>query len=117
MIQLDNLLELEVMLPSQYSDRRRSRTPEHRLMMAIVHDALECIAKYRFARDRHRRRLYDEARSWLLAPETDWPYSFEGICSVLGLDSDAVREHLGVAPAAGPRASDACDRAVSATGT
>ncbi len=117
MIQLDNLLELEVMLPSQYSDRRRSRTPEHRLMMAIIHDALECVEKHRFARDRHRRRLYDEARYWFLVQERDWPYSFEGICSALDLDSNAVRERLGVVPAAGSLGSDASDGAVSATGT
>lgn len=112
MIQLDSIVELEALLPSQYSDRRRRRTPEHRLMMAIVHDALDCIRRHRFARDRSRRRLFDDATHWLVAHEPDWPYSFERICAALDLDSNAVREHLGVAPTTEPLVSDSAGRFV-----
>ena len=44
------------------------------------------------------RRLFREVTQWLLAEETDWPYSFACICEVLGLDANAVRHRLRVAP-------------------
>jgi hypothetical protein len=66
-------------------------------MIAVLHDALDCVEKYRFATSSHGRRLFHEAKQWFLADEADWPYSFECICGVLGLDADAVRHRLGVA--------------------
>jgi hypothetical protein len=67
-------------------------------MIAVLHDALNCIEKYRFATDQRGRRLFDEVTQWLGAKETGWPYSFESICEVLGLDANAVRHRLGVTP-------------------
>ena len=87
-----------VVLPSQYYGPPRKQTPEQRLMIAVLQEALDCFAKYRFATDMHGRRLFDEARQWLLASEPDWPYSFERICAALDLDSAAVRQRLGLAP-------------------
>ena len=89
----------DILLPSQYFEPRRNQTPEQRLMIAVFHDALDCLDKYRFATDSHDRRLFDEAKEWFLADETGWPYSFECICSFLGLDSTAVRQRLCVEPA------------------
>lgn len=88
------LLELEVMLPSQHFRAPRKQAPEQRLMIAVLHDALECLEKYRFSVRSEGRRLFDEARLWFLAHETRWPFSFERICAVLDLDSDAVLQHL-----------------------
>ena len=67
-------------------------------MIAVLHDALECVTKYRLATNTRSRRLFREAKQWFLADDTEWPYSFEGICGVLDLDSNAVRQRLGVAP-------------------
>jgi hypothetical protein len=86
-------------LPSQYFGGRRKQAPEQRLMIAVLYDALACLAKYRFAVDRRGRRLFDEAREWFFADEPAWPYSFEHICAVLDLDAEAVRQRLWVAPA------------------
>jgi hypothetical protein len=90
----------DVILPSQYRAPRRIQAPEQRLMIAVLQDAIDCVEKYRFTRDyRGRgRRLFDEAMRWLLAEETDWPYSFECICGVLDLDANAVRYSLKLAP-------------------
>lgn len=90
--------ELDTILPSQYFATRRKQAPEERLMIAILHDAIDCVQKYRFATDTHRRRLFREAKQWVLANEANWPYSFECICGVLDLDSIAVRQRLRVAP-------------------
>ena len=92
-----DMLQPNVILPSQYFGARKPLAPEQRLMIAVVQDAINCIAKYRFATDPRGRQLFDEVTQWLGATETGWPYSFESICEVLGLDANAVRHRLGVA--------------------
>ncbi|MGD0948095.1 MAG: hypothetical protein ABSA52_11750 [Candidatus Binatia bacterium] len=93
-----SLTQPDIILPSQHFGPRRKQAPEQRLMIAVLHDALDCVEKYRFATIRHGRRLFHEAKQWFLADEADWPYSFECICGILGLDSNAVRQRLRVAP-------------------
>jgi len=91
------MLQPNVIFPSQHLRARKPLAPEQRLMIAVVQDAIECIDKYRFATDRRGQQAFDEVTQWLGAKETDWPYSFESICEVLGLDAKAVRHRLGVA--------------------
>jgi hypothetical protein len=67
-------------------------------MIAVLQDAINCVEKYRSAGDFRRRRLFVEAQQWILSGKTEWPYSFESICEVFGLDSDAVRQSLRLAP-------------------
>lgn len=90
--------QLGTLLPSQQFGSRRKQIPEERLMIAVLHDAIECLEKYRVAVSTESRHLFREAQRWFLADEADWPYSFESICGVLDLDSNAVRQRLGVAP-------------------
>jgi hypothetical protein len=90
------MLQPDIILPSQYVGPRRL-TPEHGLMIAVLRDAIDCVAKNRHAEDHTGRRLFDEATQWLLAEEADWPYSFECICGVLDLDANAVRRALRLA--------------------
>lgn len=92
------MMQLDIILPSQHFRPRRTQAPEHRLMIAVLRDALDCLEKYRFATGRHGRRLFHEAKQWFLADETEWPYSFECICGFLDLDANAVRQRLRVAP-------------------
>jgi hypothetical protein len=87
----------EGVLPSQYFPAAGNGEPEHRLIIAVLQNAVECLEKYRSATDRPRRRLFRDAQQWFLASAVDWPYSFEAICAELDLDADAVREHLKVA--------------------
>ena len=91
------MLQPNIILPSQHFGARKPLAPEQRLMIAVVQDAINCIERYRFATDRRSRRLFAEVTQWFGATETGWPYSFESICGVLGLDADAVRHRLGVA--------------------
>ena len=88
------MLQPDIILPSQYFGPRRRLTPEHGLMIAVLQDAIDCVAKHRYAKDYRGRRLFDEATRWLLAEETDWLYSFECICAVLDLDANAVHRAL-----------------------
>jgi hypothetical protein len=66
-------------------------------MIAVLDDAVRCIEKYRFPTDERGRRLFHEAKQWLLAEEPHWPYSFEHICAVVDLDANAVRHRLRLA--------------------
>ena len=93
-----SLTQLDIILPSQHFAPRRIQAPEQRLMIAVLHDAFDCVEKYRRATGSQGRRLFHEAKQWFLADETEWPYSFESICAVLDLDANAVRRRLSVAP-------------------
>jgi len=89
-----DIFQPHVILPSQHFTRPGKLTPEHRLMIAVLDNALQSLEKYRFATKRRGRRLFGEVTQWLLAEETDWPFSFECICAVLDLDAQAVRQRL-----------------------
>ena len=89
---------LDLILPAQPFNPRKKLAPEHRLRMAVLDDAIRCVKQYRLPTDGQGRRLFHEAKQWLLAAEPHWPYSFEHICEVLDLDANAVRHHLRLAP-------------------
>ena len=90
----DAFFEANTLLPSQYFGTRRPRTAELDLMAAILQDALECVERYRDTKNSHDRLVFREARQWIVSNEPDWPFSFEWICEVLGLEADALRERL-----------------------
>jgi hypothetical protein len=92
------MMQLDLLLASQFFGPRGKQAPEQRLMIAVLQDALECLEKYNSATDGPDRRLFDETKQWFLADESKWPYSFECICGALDLDSNAVRQRLGVVP-------------------
>ena len=84
-----------VILPEQLADgRRREPTPEQRLMIAILEDAICCFEKYDGARSTTGRRLFHDAEWWIMADPDCRPFSFEHVCFVLGLDASAVRRTL-----------------------
>jgi hypothetical protein len=89
-----NFSQLGILLPSQHFQARRQPMPERRLMAAVLDEALDCLDKYRAATDPSGRRVFAEARQWLLADEPEWPFSFASICAVLDLDATAVLDRL-----------------------
>ena len=84
----------DIILPVQHGARTRQLTAERRLMVAVLDDAINCVAKYRSATDGLGQRLLAEEIEWLLSEDTHWPYSFECICDVLDFDAAAVRAGL-----------------------
>jgi hypothetical protein len=81
------------MLPSQLARGAKGRdSPEKRLMVAILEDALSMLMKYH--RAQHGRGLYNEARGWFLSRRTSWLYDFERICQSLDFDPDYIRRGL-----------------------
>jgi hypothetical protein len=99
-----DVFEPDVILPAQHFPPVGKLAPEQRLMMAVLDDAVRCVASRRLSTDTRHRRLFAEARRWMLAEEADWPYSFESICAVLDLDANAVRQYLRLAPKQLPEA-------------
>ena len=90
------LVQPETLLPVQlYDSRQRPLTPEKRLVIAILADALNCIQRYYATRGRRRRlRSGCEAEHWLMSEDRQWPFSFENICDLLSIDSQEVRYAL-----------------------
>ena len=68
--------------------------PECRLLWAILENGIETYMKYATATDSRGRRLYREAREWMMQDDPTWLCSFVSICSVLGIDPEYLREGL-----------------------
>lgn len=94
-LQYTRLLEPETLLPVQlYGSTQRPLTPEKRLVIAILADALNCIRRYYATRRRRNLRAGCEAEHWLMSKDRQWPFSFENVCDVLSIDSHVVRSAL-----------------------
>ena len=68
----------------------KSRTPEQRLMAAVLEDAIDV---YRHPA-RNRRRLVRGTEAWFRSDDRSWLFSFVRICTTLGLDPDPIRASL-----------------------
>jgi hypothetical protein len=92
-----SLFEPDVLLPVQHARRtgvRRGQRGEHRLMMAILEDAVDVYLKHAAARQGPKRDLFVEAEAWVNDDDTRWIFSFLSICHVFDLDPAAIREGL-----------------------
>ena len=91
---------LDNILPAQFFDRSRARTPEARLQLAVLEDAIHILTTYPTAtiqtgglRQKRYTTLH-ETRAWILDDDMTWPCSFRAVCANLDLDADAVRTGL-----------------------
>jgi hypothetical protein len=94
------MMESLTMLPSQTASRP-AWTPEQRLMAAVLEEALRCLQGKAFveggplaATQRRRLPVQQAATRWFASQETAWPFSFENICTALGLDAATLRRRL-----------------------
>ena len=97
----------EIMLPEQFDELRGRgvvRSPEHRLMLAVLEDA---VHTYQMGAGALRnQRLAQETEEWFASQETGSPFAFVTICEAFGIDPEWVRAGLGrwrARRAAGPR--------------
>jgi hypothetical protein len=94
---LGSLFQPDPVLPAQYFEtfrRKMPLEPEIKLMFAVLEDAIMCFHKYALARNVRSERLFREAEDWILEQDSDWLFSFENICSTLGLDPSYLRRGL-----------------------
>jgi hypothetical protein len=66
----------------------------HRLLFAVLQDAVVCWFRYCHVETRRAKRLLQETRDWFWAEERDWLFAFERICELLNLDPDYIRRGL-----------------------
>jgi hypothetical protein len=67
---------------------------EHRLMLAVLEDAVRIVVASRAGASRKSNRLVAETRQWLLGEDASWPFSFRNVCDVLGIDAQLLRARL-----------------------
>lgn len=96
-----DVTERSQLLRADHSSPGSDTPPEHRLMIALVRDAIRCIEKYRHARDFRGKRLFREDSEWILSDDHTWIYAFTRICETLDLEPGAVRRALGLVPVSG----------------
>lgn len=94
---LARILEPDIFLPSQFygsAGLSRKLEGEKRLMIAVLKDAVECLEKYRGSRTSDGQIQYQSAIEWVEDTDTEWLFSFNNICDLLGFDPDYLREVL-----------------------
>lgn len=90
---LTPLLQPDVLLPTQYWEtvtRKHRLEPEKKLMLAVLEDAVWTYRKYLFT----RKLVFTEVKDWFFEQDSDWLFSFENICDVLGFSPERIRQGL-----------------------
>jgi hypothetical protein len=72
----------------------RATSPEKRLMLAVLEDAVDVYRRYGHIPGGKRRRLFEETEHWLFSDDTSWPLSFVNVCHVLGIEVVRLRKEL-----------------------
>jgi hypothetical protein len=73
---------------------KRSRQPELELMTAVLEDAVLCYFKNVERKTRRQRKFFDETQEWFFSNDDDGLFTFQSVCSHLGIDSDYIRRGL-----------------------
>ncbi len=92
-----DILAPALVLPDQFFAefcKRPGIDSERRLMLAVLEDAVQCYQRFALARDARGHFEFEEAQRWITSTDREWPFSFENICDVLGLDVEYIREGL-----------------------
>ena len=87
----------DAVLPAQYYDivgRRQWQDGEYRLAFAVLADAIACHFKYRNAKSRKGRLLFEEVRLWMHSHSRNGVFAFRNLCEALGVDPDAMIKAL-----------------------
>ena len=86
--------EPDIILPAQFLPRTIP-TPEKRLLLAVLEEAVGTYQRYVMATDRRRRRMFADVEAWFASDDAAWLYSFVAICDLIGLNAAYVRSGLG----------------------
>ena len=90
------LLAPDFILPEQSSFFSRSTRlcGEQRLLLAILGDAIYCFQTCLFATNPNKRKLFQEAEAWIYPTHSEWIFSFENVCEILGVHAGRLRSGL-----------------------
>ena len=91
-----SLFQPDTLLPAQYFEtlRRKTLEPEKELMLAVLEDGVASFLKYLHAENRTGNTLFRNAEEWIWEENSEWPFSFENICDVVGIDPQYLRQGL-----------------------
>ena len=91
------LFEPDVLIAEVWGDAKRrsaALSSEKRLMLAVLHNALDCYQKYMFSDDRAGRELFAEAAAWIECTSRNGLFSFESISEALDIEPQYFRRGL-----------------------
>jgi hypothetical protein len=77
-------------------------TPEKGLAVGVLKQAAYDLRRFRAATKGADREVYLDARSWIVAHDFSWPYSFINVCKLLDLCPEIVRAELLADASLGP---------------
>jgi len=104
------------------AQRSRPLLREHRLLLAVLEEAIWTYQRYAFANDRRGVALLSQVEEWFASEDSEWMFSFVAICDALGLETTYLRAGLlqlrdrdRVASQAGAPLPPCCFRRVSGT--
>lgn len=92
-----DIFDPDIVLPAQHFaalQRKKFPSGEHRLLVALIQDAVECFQKHMHARDSKRRQLFLDAQDWIGSEDDRGVFSFNNVCMLLGMNPDYVRQGL-----------------------
>jgi len=69
-------------------------TPERRLLLAVLEDAVGAYQRHVAATDARSRAVFAEVDGWFASDESASLFSFVGICDALGMEPAYVRTGL-----------------------
>jgi hypothetical protein len=71
-----------------------SPSPYHRLLLAVLEDAIRCFQRNRGAARGQRRALFREAKEWLFDQDSTAFMSCRTVCECLGIEPTLLRRYL-----------------------
>ena len=88
-----------VMLPPQWTRPGRIAEPQKRLMAAVLHAVIDDCRGGSLYRRSTGKGVVDardarNAMTYVASTDRTWPFSFENLCEVLGLDVTTLRNAL-----------------------
>lgn len=93
------LFRSDILAPHEYWQVHRPNRfhqPELKLMLAVLEDALNSFFANVQMRGRREKRIFTETEEWFFNAANEGVFSFENICSLLGIDPGYVRRGLAV---------------------
>lgn len=69
-------------------------TGKRQLLEALLLDAVRTFRLLVHARKPGERQRFAEVEAWISSADTEYVFSFVNVCTLLGLNADAVRVHL-----------------------
>lgn len=74
--------------------RGENLPPEKALLLAVLEDAIHWFLRCRPSHGGVGTQRFREAESWIQRRGYDWPFSFDNVCELLGMEPESLRRKL-----------------------